>query len=157
MILATIVLPIPVELGLLNPYLPAWWLLLVLAGARGVAAWLVFPFASWIGGQLDRWASRSARAAGVLRWVQERVGRHGYWALLAILSIPFMVDTAAIYTFTLLKPRQRSLPSAAASRPAAEAGAPHRLRLGRFTAVNVLAGFIRGLLVLTIPFAFGWK
>lgn len=156
MILATIVLPIPVELGLLNPYLPAWWLLLVLAGARGVAAWLVFPFANWIGGQLDRWASRSARAAGVLRWVQERVGRHGYWALLAILSIPFMVDTAAIYTFTLLNPRRRGLPPAS-SQPAEEVLAPHRLRLGRFTAVNVLAGFIRGFLFLTIPFAFGWK
>ncbi len=156
-ILATIILPIPVELGLLNPYLPAWWLLAVLAAARGVSAWLVYPLGGWIGAQLDRWAGRSAGAARILRWVQDRVGSHGYWALLGILSIPFMVDTAAIYAFTVLNPRSGGAANATPSAPDPNPRPGGRLRIGGFTVVNVIAGFVRGLLFLAVPLLLGWK
>ena len=156
-VLATVALPIPVEVGLLNPYLPFWWLLLVLAAGRALGGWLVYPLGERIGTGVDRWVRRSARAGRLWDWVGAFVGRYGYFGLFALLSIPFMVDTATIYAFAILNPAPGARgPTEGGSAPRPSPERP-RLRLGPFTMANALAGFARGALFLAIPVALGWK
>ena len=155
-VLATLVLPIPVEVGLLNPYVPYWWLLVVMAIGRGIGGWMVYPLGGWIGSQVDRWARRSPFARRALGWAGTYVGRHGYVGLFAILSIPFMVDTATLYAFAILNPRgPPSVPRAAESGGIPATGV-RRLRPIPFALATAAGGCVRGLAFLAIPVLLGW-
>lgn len=166
---ATVILPIPEEIGLLNPFLPFWLLVVILALAKGVGALIVYPIGGAAGDQIRRWSSRWPWFdRGYLR-VETWVGRYGYWALFGLLAIPFMTDTVPVYAFAALNPRAHEgepdggsgTPgrSAAGARATDATPIPDRRRRFRplpFVVVNILAGAVRGLLFLSIPLVLGW-
>lgn len=135
-IAAAVFLPIPVEAALvLAPNsIPFIVVALVVGLGKGIGAIAVF----FIGAKIDQAVLQYAKW-GWFRWMLEKsegfVRRFGYYALFAILSIPFMPDTVPLYIFSVLNKEGKIM------------------RLRWFTLVNVLAGTLRGSIVL-IAFRF---
>ena len=140
-LLSTLILPIPEEIGLLNPFIPWYYLVLTLAAGKTVGAALVFPLGGRIGREVEKWIERAPWAARWYAWIQRQVGRFGYLALYGLLAIPFMTDTLPVYAFSVANPRE----------------GPTRMRMGGFLSVNLLAGVTRGMLFLALPVYFGWS
>ena len=138
---STLILPIPEEIGLLNPFIPWYYLVLVLGAGKTVGAALVYPLGGRVGVALERWIARWPWAASWYAWVQRQVGRYGYPALFALLAVPFMTDTAPVYAFSIANPAE----------------GPGRMRFGGFLTANFLAGITRGFLFLAVPLYFGWS
>lgn len=140
-VVSTLFLPIPEEIGLLNPFIPWYYLVLVLGAGKTVGAALVFPLGGRIGTEVERWIVRLPWAAKWYAWMQRQVGRFGYFALYALLAIPFMTDTLPVYAFAVANPAEGE----------------DRMRAGGFLSVNFLAGITRGTLFLALPLYFGWS
>lgn len=152
---ATVFLPVPVEVGLLNPFVPWFGLVLVLAAGKAIGAVIVLPLGDRVGDRLVREAARYPRLARLYARVEAWTGRWGYGALFALQSIPFMTDTAPLYAFSTLHSMEGGTGPGAG-------GAPHRpyrqtLRLGPFVAVSFAAGLVRGTLFLAVPIGLGWS
>lgn len=106
---AAIILPIPVELGLLFggsvPYLIK---AIVLGLGKGVGSVAVFE----IGLKLEP-KIRSWRRWRWFRWLfdncEKFVAKYNYYALYVILSIPLMLDTVPIYIFSLANKNGKAL------------------------------------------------
>jgi hypothetical protein len=106
---AAIILPIPVELGLLFggsvPYLIK---AIVLGLGKGVGSMAVFE----IGMKLEP-KIRSWRRWRWFRWLfdncEKFVAKYNYFALYIILSIPLMLDTVPIYIFSLANKNGKAL------------------------------------------------
>lgn len=153
---ATVALPIPVEVGLLNPWISPLALILVLGLGKAVGACLVLPLGGWVGARIEREVARYPRFARMYARLKQGIAHWGYVALFAILSIPFMSDTAPIYAFSTMTGATRD--------PSAASGAPQRkrrpsappLRRGPFVLVSFAAGLVRGSLFLAIPILLGW-
>ena len=156
-VLATVILPIPEEVGLLNPYLPPVALVLTMALGKAVGGALIFPLGERIGQQLERTASRWPRVSRLYRWTSELVGRRGYYALFGLLCIPFMTDTAPVYAFAVLNPRKETPTPPGAATPPRGTRARRALEWGPFVLVNLAAGIVRSVAFLAIPLALGWK
>jgi len=106
---AAIILPIPVELGLLFggsvPYLIK---AIVLGLGKGVGSIAVFE----IGMKLEP-KIRSWRRWRWFRWLfdncEKFVAKYNYYALYVILSTPLMLDTVPIYIFSLANKNGKAL------------------------------------------------
>jgi len=135
-IAAAIILPIPVETSLVAvpesmPFIvPA----VVLGLGKGTGAIVVF----FIGAKIEQTVMRFGRWHW-FKWLLDKseafVRRFGYVALFVILCIPFMLDTVPLYVFSLLN-KEKQL-----------------MKLQWFVVVNVLAGTVRGSIVIL---AFRW-
>lgn len=106
---AAIILPIPVELGLiLEPALPYPIKAIVLGLGKGVGSMAVFE----IGMKLEP-KIRSWRRWRWFRWLFDKceafVAKYNYYALYVILSIPLMLDTVPIYIFSLANKNGKAL------------------------------------------------
>lgn len=129
---AAIALPLPIEAALLfNPDLSPLFKALVLGAGKAVGSLVVF----YIGMGVEHVIVRMRR----WRWfdwlveVSERfVARFGYYAMFAILAIPFMIDTVPLYLFSIFN-REGQI-----------------MTLRGFLLVNFLAGTARGLLFLFV-------
>ncbi len=156
-VLATVLLPIPVEVGLLNPLVPPVGLILTVAAGKAVGGALVFPLGARIGGRIDRELLRYPRLGRLYEWIERAVGEHGYWALFGLLAIPFMTDSVPVYAFSVFNPISTgSIPVA----PSAGAGVGRfrkALGLGPFTLVNFAAGIVRCTAFLALPIVFGFQ
>lgn len=141
-IATTVILPIPEEIGLLNPYIPWYWLVLVLGIGKTIGAALVYPLGGRIEKEVRAWTARWPWLARWYDWVEKGVGRYGYWALFGLLAVPFMTDTAPVYAFTILNPQDDD---------------KRRLRFVPFLIVNLAAGLTRGVLFLVVPLELGWS
>ncbi len=139
-IAATVFLPIPEEVGLLDPFLPWYLLVLILAVGKTIGAALIYPLGDRLGRVTTRWVERLPWLAPWFDRLQGLVGRYGAYALYAILSIPFMTDTLPIYAFALLNP------------PKGE----RRIAWLPFLSANFFAGLTRGTLFLAVPLLLGW-
>ena len=153
---ATVALPVPVEIGLLNPLIPPLPLIVVLGLGKAVGALLVLPLGAWVGGRIERELARYPRFAVIFARLRHWIAHWGYLALFAILSIPFMSDTAPIYAFSTMTgaapdPAAPSVTSAGSNRPRATP-----MRRGPFVLVSFVAGMVRGSLFLAIPVLLGW-
>jgi membrane protein YqaA with SNARE-associated domain len=130
-IASAIILPIPVETGLVAapenmPFIiPA----LALGLGKGVGAIVVF----FIGAKLEQTVLNYGKW-GWFKWLLDKsegfVRRYGYFALFAILATPFMLDTIPLYIFSVLNKEGKLM------------------RLRWFVLVNVLAGITRASIVL---------
>jgi membrane protein YqaA with SNARE-associated domain len=128
---AAIILPIPVETALVlapekMPFIiPA----LALGLGKGVGAIAVF----FIGEKVEQTVLRFGKW-GWFKWLLDKsegfVRRYGYFALFAILTIPFMLDTVPLYIFSVLNKEGKLM------------------KLHWFAIVNVLAGTIRASIIL---------
>lgn len=152
-LLSTLILPIPVEIGLLNPFLPFPSLILVLALGKASGSALVFPLGRRLGDEIRARIERFPRFALLYAWVERWIERGGYAALFLMLAIPFMTDTAPLYAFTILHPGS---PGAKPGDPLPSTRGARALLLGPFVAVNFAAGVVRGSLFLAIPLLLGW-
>jgi len=128
---AAIILPIPVETALVlapekMPFIvPA----LALGLGKGVGAMAVF----FIGAKVEKVVLQFGKW-GWFKWLLDKsegfVRRYGYFALFAILAIPFMLDTVPLYIFSVLNKEGKLM------------------RLRWFVLVNVLAGTTRASIIL---------
>jgi len=137
-ILAAIILPIPIEVALIGDpgiYFPLKVLVLAFGKATGAVA--VF----FIGEKIEETISKFQRW-GWFRWLlvksEKFVRRYGYYALFAIMSIPFMIDTIPLYIFSLLNKEGKLL------------------SLRGFALTNLLAGFTRGTIIGIIIYVLGY-
>lgn len=133
-ILAVIILPIPVEIGLFNPYIHPILLVSVLALGKGIGACIVFEVGVHIRDFLKKWASGTALTHKIIGYCESFVKKYGYIGLFIIMSTPLMVDSVSLYLFSLLNPRTTENKRAL----------DHR----RFVVINIAAGAVRGSVIL---------
>lgn len=106
---AAIILPIPVELGLiLEPMIPYPIKAIVLGLGKGVGSMAVFELGMKLEPKIRSW-----RRWKWFRWLFDKcetfVARYNYYALYVILSIPLMLDTVPIYIFSLANKNGKAL------------------------------------------------
>jgi uncharacterized membrane protein YdjX (TVP38/TMEM64 family) len=99
---AAVILPIPIEIGLLlSPNTP-WYLLAIILGAgKAVGSVLVFRIGLEIEGPIRRWSKRFKFFGKLIDWCERFVIQYNYYALFVLLCIPFMSDTAVLYVFSI--------------------------------------------------------
>jgi len=139
-ILAAVILPIPVEIGLLNPAIHPVLLIIILALGKGFGALIVF----YIGGGVRNlltgrgWGSNLTKK--ILEVLENFVRRYGYYGLFIIMSTPLMVDSISLYLFSLLNPKENGKKA---------------LERNRFVLINILAGGLRGSIVIAVFYLLG--
>lgn len=136
-VLAAIVLPIPVELGLIwNPTTPYMVKALVLGAGKAVGSILVFFVGTKVEENIRNW-----QRWGWFSWLVEKsewlVAKLRYLGLYILLSIPGMVDTIPIYLFSLFN-REGKL-----------------LELRWFVLANFLGGITRAILLYVLFYYLG--
>ena len=139
-ILAAIILPIPVEIGLFNPYIHPTLLIGILALGKGVGAWIVFIIGSNIRSLLKRMNSSNSILKKILFYSELFVKKYGHIGLFIIMSIPLMIDSVTLYLFSLLNPKAGS--------------GKHALVKRRFILINIAAGIVRGSIIIIVSLLF---
>lgn len=141
-VLAAVILPIPVELGLFNTGLPPAlrWILpvAILAAGKGVGASIVFNIGYRARRKLKTFSVGGELTERAIAAAERFVRRYGHIGLFVILSIPGMIDTASLYLFSLLNPHEKK-----------ETALAH----WNFVLINVAAAVVRGVIILA---AFYW-
>lgn len=136
-VLAAIILPIPVEFGLiLSPHTPWYVLAIVLGAGKAVGSVLVFKIGMEIEGPVRRWSKRIKWFGKFIELCERFVARFGYYALYVLLSIPFMSDTAILYIFSITNKDGEAM------------------KLKWFAVVNFLAGVTRAIFLVTLLYIF---
>lgn len=153
---ATVALPVPVEIGLLNPWISPVPLVVVLGLGKAVGAFLVLPFGGWVGSRIERELTRYPRFTGMYARMKGWIARWGYLALFGILSVPFMSDTAPVYVFSTMTSTTPAPSPSSGSSSGSNGPRTAPLRRAPFVLVSFLAGVVRGSLFLAIPVLLGW-
>lgn len=136
-ILAAIILPFPVEIGLFfSPETSIVIKALTLGAGKAVGSVLVFKLGDRLGNGLTGWAMGHRFFRGFMNLMRRFVARTRYYGLYIILSIPLMVDTVPVYLFALFN--QKGV-----------------MKVRYFAATNFFAGITRAALVFGIAAAFG--
>jgi membrane protein DedA with SNARE-associated domain len=136
-VLAAIILPIPVEFGLiLSPHTPWYVLAIVLGAGKAVGSVLVFWIGMEIEGPVRRWSTRLKWFGKFIELCEKFVARYGYYALYVLLSIPFMSDTAVLYIFSITNKDGKAM------------------KMKWFAMVNFLAGVTRAIFLVVLLYIF---
>ena len=148
-ILIAVVLPIPVEVILLNPAIlnnPAFFLgtALTIGAGKAVGSWLIFFLGVNLEGQIRGWSRRFRIIAALVRGCEWVVKKTRYVGLFLLLSVPLMSDTAVLYVFALFNPPAKK---GAEGQPE---HARHTLKMGPFVLTNFLGGIARVALFVFI-------
>lgn len=99
---ATVILPTPIEVGLvLSPNTPWYLLAIVLGMGKAVGSVLVFRIGLEIEGPIRRWSQRSKFFGKFVDMCEHFVIRYNYYALFVLLCIPFNSDTVVLYVFSI--------------------------------------------------------
>jgi len=142
-ILAAVILPIPVEIGLFNPNVHPLLLISILAIGKGVGAGIVFIIGAKIRSFLKTMNSSSPLTKKILSYCEKFVIKYGNIGLFIIMSIPLMIDSISLYLFSLLNPKEESGKYALAQR--------------RFILINIGAGVVRGSIIMIVFWLFQVK
>jgi len=136
-ILAAIILPIPVELGLIwNPGTPFLIKALILGAGKCVGSVLVFLIGARVEEKVRTW-SRWGWFSWLVHKCEWLVEKLGYLGLLILLSIPGMVDTIPVYLFSVFNRDGKVL------------------ELRYFALVNFVGGVIRAVVLYMLLEFFG--
>jgi hypothetical protein len=101
-VLATVILPLPIELGLLvSPGTPFLLLAVVLGPGRVVGGVMVFYAGHRIGSQTHAWFHRWNWSRQMMKWFEGLIRKLGYLGLYIIMSIPFMLDSLPLYAYAI--------------------------------------------------------
>jgi membrane protein YqaA with SNARE-associated domain len=101
-IASAVILPIPVEIGLvLSPVTPWYVLAVVLGAGKAVGSVIVFWIGLEIEGPIRKWSARIKWFGKFIELCERFVARYNYYALFILLCIPFMSDTAVLYVFSI--------------------------------------------------------
>ena len=139
-ILTVLILPIPVEIGLFNPFIHPVWLVFILAIGKGAGAFLVFEIGTGIRSALKKRFIGIPLTKKIVAWCERFVRKYGYYGLFIIMSTPLMIDSASLYLFALLNPK--------------DAGKRAMTRR-RFVLINIAAGAVRGTIILLVAYCIG--
>jgi membrane protein YqaA with SNARE-associated domain len=142
-ILAAIILPIPVEIGLFNPYVSPIFLILILGAGKGVGAFIVFHISQTLRKKIKgvSFGRNWNITKKVIQRLERFVRRYGHYGLFIIMSIPLMVDSITLYLFSLLNPTEEKTV----------------LTSTKFVLINISAGILRGIIILSIFYVVGIK
>ncbi|MBI0584458.1 MAG: hypothetical protein ISF22_09575 [Methanomassiliicoccus sp.] len=137
-ILATVFLPIPVEVGLFfSPATPVAVKILVMGLGKMIGSMLVFYIGLKLGDKVRTWTKWRWFNA-LVRGCEWMVFKFHYVGLYLVLSVPLMIDTVPLYIFSVFN----------------EEG----VMQGRWFAItSFLAGVTRGLIVFLVFEALGIK
>jgi len=140
-ILAAIILPIPVEIGLFNSNIHPVILIIILAAGKGIGAFIVFFIGQKVRGKIDTVSigTNWKITKKILSHLEKFVKDHGHYGLFIIMSIPLMVDSITLYLFSLLNPVDKR----------------SSLNSTKFVLINIAAGGMRGILILIIFYSIG--
>jgi membrane protein DedA with SNARE-associated domain len=139
-ILAAMILPIPVEIGLFNPVIHYAWLIIILAIGKGVGAFLVFEIGTRIRGVLKKRSIGTPLTKKIVAWCERFVRKYGYYGLFIIMSTPLMIDSASLYLFSLLNSKDEG----------------QRAMTRRwFVLINIAAGAVRGTIIFLVAYLIG--
>ncbi len=105
-ILNTLALPFPVELGLFNPAFHPLFLIAILALGRGVGAFFIFEIGGFIRKKTSTWNVEVLKLRKIITSLEGFMQRYGYYALFLLMSIPLMLDSVVLYLFSLLNKRK---------------------------------------------------
>ncbi len=131
-ILATVILPIPVEVGLLlSPSTPYFILALVLGAGKAVGSVIVYGLGGKVGEPVRRWSAKYRVINAIVLGMEWIVRKFRYIGLYILLSIPLMTDTIPVYLFSLFN----------------EKGV---MKIGYFALVNFLAGITRAAILFML-------
>lgn len=139
-ILTVVILPVPVEIGLFNPYISPLILVMILAIGKGVGALIVFELGTLFRRKLKRYHISSRITKKIILMLEDFVKKYGYIGLFIIMSIPLMFDSLTLYFFSLLNP---------------DTDDKKALTREKFVFVNILAGGTRGVIILLVAFIIG--
>jgi len=147
-ILATVILPIPVEAALFfsMDHTPFYVKALLLGLGKMVGAALVFKIGDKIGDTVKGWSEKWGWFNWIVRKCEWLVEKTGYVGIYLILSIPIMTDTVPLYIFSIFNEKVD------------EEGKPIRaMKWNRFAVVCFLAGVTRAMVVYTVFWTFHIK
>ncbi|HMA83297.1 MAG TPA: hypothetical protein VKP59_03620 [Candidatus Thermoplasmatota archaeon] len=139
-ILAAVILPIPVEIGLFNPNVHPVLLISILAIGKGVGAGIVFIIGAKIRSLLKTMNSSGPVTKKILTYCEAFVIKYGNIGLFIIMSIPLMIDSVSLYLFSLLNPKEES--------------GKYALAQQRFIIINIGAGIVRGSIIMIVFWLF---
>ncbi len=139
-ILTVLILPIPVEIGLFNPYIHSALLICILALGKGAGSFLAFEIGTRVRGALKKISFGTPSTKKIVAWCERFVIKYGYYGLFIIMSIPLMVDSVTVYLFSLLNPK--------------DDGKKAMTRTW-FVLINIAAGAMRGIIILLVANFFG--
>lgn len=141
-ILAAVILPIPVEIGLFNFHMHPALLVIILALGKGVGALIVFEIGGKARDKMEAISYSNAFIRKITEYSEWFVKNWGYYGLLLVLSTPLMIDSISLYLFSLLNPKEDG-----------------RRAMDRnwFTVINVIAGAIRGIITLAVFYYVGYR
>lgn len=131
-VLAAVILPIPVEIGLFNPFVSPAILVGIMALGKGVGAYMVFEIGYRARRFLKRVSSAGPLTSKIVGASERFVRRYGHVGLFVIMSIPLMVDSVSLYLFSLLNPYEEDT----------------TLQRSTFVLINIGAGAVRGAIIL---------
>ena len=140
-ILAAVVLPIPVEIGLFNPNIHPVFLIVILSLGKGIGAFIVFFVGQKVRGKIESasFGSNWKLTKKILSMLEKFVKDYGHYGLFIIMSIPLMVDSITLYLFSILNPLNEK----------------SSLNSTKFVLINIAAGGMRGVLILLIFYGIG--
>jgi membrane protein YqaA with SNARE-associated domain len=144
-ILAALILPIPVEIGLFNPNIHPIWLISILAVGKGIGSLIAFEIGKRVRDTLKKRSSEKKRLilGKIIFWCEKFVIKYGYYGLFIIMSMPLMIDSATLYLFSLLNPKE---------------GKGKRVMARKwFVLINIAAGATRGSIIFIIAYFIGVK
>jgi hypothetical protein len=134
-VLNTLALPFPVELGLFNPAFHPLFLIGILALGRGVGAFFVFEIGGFIRKKTSNWSIGAFRLRKIINSLERFIQQYGYYALFLLMSIPLMLDSVVLYLFSLLNKRKDT-----------------KTALARrwFIGITIAASILRGTIILLV-------
>ncbi len=141
-ILAAVILPIPVEIGLFNYHIHPVILISILALGKGIGGFIVFEISTSARKKLKSYTSTKNRfIKKIIEYCEWFVKKYGYYGLLVVLSTPLMIDSISLYLFSLLNPEEKG----------------EGMDREWFTIINVIAGAFRGIITLAVFYWVGLK
>jgi len=139
-VLAAIVLPLPVELGLfLNPSVDIVIKALILGAGKATGSILVFYIGFSVEKPIRRWSTRWHWFKHLVDGMEWLVAKLKYVGLYVLLSIPLMTDTVPIYLWSIFNKEGKAM------------------RVPYFALTNLLAGITRASIVYVLFIEFGIK
>ncbi len=138
-VLAAIILPLPVEIGLFVGAVHPVIKILILGAGKAVGSYFVFFIGLKVDEKVKKSTERFKRYGKFVVKMEEFVGKYGYYALYIILSIPLMVDTVPLYLFSIYNKNVGGM------------------SLKGFVLVNFFAGCTRAIIIYTVLLGFGVK
>jgi membrane protein YqaA with SNARE-associated domain len=138
-VLAAIILPLPVEIGLFVGDVHPIIKILILGAGKSVGSYFVFFIGFKVDERVKKSTKRFKRYGIFVKKMEEFVSKYGYYALYIIMSIPLMIDTVPLYLFSIYNKNEEGM------------------SLNGFVLVNFFAGCTRAVIIFAVLLGFGVK